>query len=451
MNISVIGLGKLGAPLAACYAACGHRVVGVDLNAESVALVNQGQPPVIEPELERLLREAQGRLTATTDTSAAIRDTELTFVVVPTPSQPDGSFSLRYVLQACRDIGLALRDKTARHTVVITSTVMPGATGGRIRAALEQHSGKRCGPDFGLCYSPEFIALGSVVRDLSRPDLVLIGESDPRAGDVVAAAILSLCNNDPPLRRTSFASAELAKLAINTFVTAKISFANMLAELCEQLPAADVDDVTTAVGLDSRIGMKYLKAGLGYGGPCFPRDNAALTALARSLQLPAPLPTAIDRVNQRQLSRLLELVSNELPAGGTVGILGLTYKPGSPVVEQSQGFELAEQLAERGVSLVLHDPLALDAALQRLPSDVKAASSPLDCARRADVLVLCLPCTDYFELGEELARREPCKPLTLIDCWRLFADQALPADVRYIGLGKHHGQPRLPAAATIAG
>jgi len=256
MRISVVGLGKLGAPLAACYAARGHTVVGVDLNEESVRLVNQGLPPVDEPDLERLLRESRGRLSATTDLALAVLQTELTFVVVPTPSKPSGAFSLRFVLRAARTIGRAIKDKPSRHTVVITSTVMPGATDGKVRATLERYSGKQCGRDFGLCYSPEFIALGSVVRDLSRPDLILIGESDPQAGDLVAEAVLSLCDNEPPVRRTSFASAELAKLAINTFVTAKISFANMLAELCEHLPAADVAAVTTAVGLESRVGPK---------------------------------------------------------------------------------------------------------------------------------------------------------------------------------------------------
>jgi UDPglucose 6-dehydrogenase len=451
MRISVVGLGKLGAPLAACYAARGHTVVGVDLNEESVRLVNQGLPPVDEPDLDRMLCESEGRLSATTVLASAMLQTELTLVVVPTPSRPSGAFSLRFVLQAARTIGQAIKDKRSRHTVVITSTVMPGATGGKIRATLERHSGKQCGTDFGLCYSPEFIALGSVVRDLSNPDLILIGESDLQAGDLVAEAVLSLCDNAPPVRRTSFASAELAKLAINTFVTAKISFANMLAELCEQLPAADVDAVTAAVGLDSRIGPKYLKAGLGYGGPCFPRDNAALTALARSLRLPAPLPVATDRVNQRQLSRLVELVHDELPAGGTVGILGLTYKPGAPILEQAQGFELAEMLAERGVPLVVHDPLAVEAALQQLPAGVQAASSPSECARNSDVLVVCLPCPEFFELSDVLAGRSESHPLALIDCWRLFADQPLAASVRYIGVGRNDGRRGQASATAIQG
>ena len=181
-TVSVIGLGKLGSPLAACVAAKGFRVIGVDIDARKVEDLNRGRPPVFEPQLEDTIRASAGRISAIQDVEAAVAASEITFIVVATPSEPDGNFSLRYVLASCEAIGRALRSKASRHLVVLTSTVMPGSTGGIVRETIEKASGKQVGRDFGLCYNPEFIALGSVIRDLLNPDFLLIGESDPQSG-----------------------------------------------------------------------------------------------------------------------------------------------------------------------------------------------------------------------------------------------------------------------------
>src|SRR5713226_2644794 len=181
-SVSVIGLGKLGSPMAACFAACGFAVHAVDLNPQKVNAINRGVPPVHEPGLVELLAEAAGRVFASKDIEAAVSASDVTFVVVATPSEPDGGFSLRYAIPSCESIGRALRTKSAYHVVAITSTVMPGSMSGPIKSALERASGKRCGVDFGLCYNPEFIALGTVIRDFYYPDFLLIGESDARAG-----------------------------------------------------------------------------------------------------------------------------------------------------------------------------------------------------------------------------------------------------------------------------
>jgi len=279
-SISIVGLGKLGSPLAACFAARGFYVWAVDGDAQKIEALNRGIPPVQEPGLAELLRESQGRLKAIQDMERAVRDSEATFIVVGTPSEPSGGFSLRNVLPTCEAIGRAVRAKQAFHLVVLTSTVMPGSTGGDVKAALERASGKRCGENFGLCYSPEFVALGTVIRDFYFPDFLLIGESDPRSGEMLAELYQRVCKNSPTAARMNFINAEITKLAVNTFITTKISYANMLARLCERLPEADVNVVTDTLGLDSRIGPKYLKGAVSYGGPCFPRDNRALAALA---------------------------------------------------------------------------------------------------------------------------------------------------------------------------
>jgi UDPglucose 6-dehydrogenase len=185
-SLSVIGLGKLGAPMAACLAARGFSVDAVDSDSKKVDAIGRGVPPVHEPGLEELLRESNGRISASRDIEGAVYASDATFVVVATPSEPDGGFSLRYVLPSCQAIGCTLATKKTFHLVVLTSTVMPGSTGGVIKAALERASGKRCGVDFGLCYSPESIALGTVIRDFYNPDFLLIGESDPRSGEILS-------------------------------------------------------------------------------------------------------------------------------------------------------------------------------------------------------------------------------------------------------------------------
>src|SRR3954452_19942086 len=334
MKISISGLGKLGAPMAAVMAHKGNVVVGVDLNPAYVTAIQQGRPPVNEPGLAEMILQNRERLSATLDYDEAIAATEVTFIIVPTPSGTDGTFSLRYVMSAAEKIGAALRRKNGWHVVVLSSTVMPGSTGGKLLPALEAYSGKKCGVDFGLCYNPEFIALGSVIRDMLQPDMILIGESEKRSGDTLEQLYRSVCESGPRIQRMNYVNAELTKLSVNTFVTTKISYANMLTQICETLPGADVDVVTSALGCDSRIGPKYLKGGLGYGGPCFPRDNIAFSAMARTNGVPALLAEATDAMNKPQAPGLAEIILSRLPQGGTAGILGLSYKPNTEVIDE---------------------------------------------------------------------------------------------------------------------
>lgn len=420
--------------MVACFAAKGHRVIGVDVNERFVRLINECKPPVAEPGLEDLLKQSGGRLSATTDVVQAVGQTEVTFLIVPTPSEANGAFSLKYVLGAAKSVGQALKQKDTYHLVVLTSTVMPGATGGQLLPALESLSGKRCREDFGLCYSPEFISLGSVIRDFLNPDFLLIGESDPRAGELLASVSQGVCENKPPVARMSFVNAELTKLALNTYVTTKISYANMLAQMCERLEGGDVDAVTSALGLDSRIGRKYLKGSLGYGGPCFPRDNLALAALARSLNIPAPLPEATDQINQHQVPRLQRYVMTHLPAGGRVGILGVSYKPQTNVIERAQGLELAQALLADHVPVLIYDPCAADVARAVLTGPVHITAKLSDCVRAADVLVICTPCKEFQAISnQDLTRSQG--PATVLDCWRLLDRARVSAVCNYLAIG----------------
>jgi UDPglucose 6-dehydrogenase len=441
--MSVIGLGKLGAPMAACFAAKGFTTVGVDLNPTFVEAINSGQAPVFEPGLAEMIAEGRACLTATSDTRSAVAETDATFMIVPTPSNEDGGFSLEYVLAACELVGAALREKDGYHLVVLTSTVMPGATGGPVRKALEDASGKRAGEDFGLCYSPEFIALGSVIRDFLHPDFLLIGESDEKAGATLADIYRRVVTNDPPVARLNFVNAELAKISVNTFVTTKIAFANMLARICEQLPEASVDQVTSALGMDSRIGAKYLRGAISYGGPCFPRDNIALAALARELGAPAFVAEATDAANRDGIQRLAQLVVERLPQGGTAAVLGLAYKPNTDVIEESPGLHLVRTLAEDGVDVVAFDPAANRAAERALDgSGVRFADSIEACVRDADVVVITTAWQEFAGIDPALFDRDGDRR-TVIDCWRVLTPEQLAGIATYVALGEGAKAPAI--------
>ena len=440
MKISVVGLGKLGAVMAAVFADKGNTVIGVDLNPEYVKAFNQGVSPVEETDLGAMVARNRARLSATGHSEAAVMETEATFIIVPTPSASDGTFSVTYVMAALEPIGRALARKTEFHLVVLCSTVMPGSTEEMVRQSLEDLSGKKAGVDFGLCYNPEFIALGSVIRDMLNPDMILIGESDARSGQMLVDLYSSVCENKPAFRRMSPVNAEIAKISVNTYVTTKISYANMLAEMCERLPGADIDVVTGAIGSDSRIGRKYLKGALGYGGPCFPRDNVAFAALADRLGVEATLARATQNVNQRQAPRLGKLMQAMLGEGGTAGVLGLSYKPETGVIEESQGIAVARYLLEQGIPVVVYDPAAMGAARAVLQGPVQFASSAAECAQASDVVAIVAPWKEFENLRPEHLNHKGGRP-AVIDCWRILPRDEFSkvADYVMLGCGPEHG------------
>ena len=497
-SVSVVGLGKLGACIAACFADKGFEVVGSDVSSHTVELVNQGRPPVTEPGLAEMLARSRGRLRATQDAGEAVHATDATFIVVPTPSNDEGGFSISYVIDAARSIsrrvpparpsnvdaarsiGRALRDKKGYHLVVLTSTVLPGSTEYGMVPVLELESGKRCGEDFGVCYSPEFIALGQVIRDFLNPEFLLIGEFDARSGEKLSAIYKSVCDNDPSVARMSLVNAELTKISVNAYVTMRISFANMVAALSEQLPGGDVDTVTGALGFDTRIGSRYLKGAVAYGGPCFPRDNQALAYLARQLGQKASLAEAVHAFNESTNQRLAERVLELVPEGGSVAVLGLSYKPDSNVIEEAAGFLLVRSLVEAGARVTVHDPMAMDAVRQVLGDSVAYASGVADAVQGKDVVVIAIlgrflgvglverlsrvtssgrliPEVDGLRFVAILAvvlthvgQDDLPRSTVVDDAWRMLRKQAAAAAApNYIGLGLGEDNQRL--ARALAG
>ncbi len=384
------------------------------------------------------VRDPQTKLPLETrDYRYAVLNSDITFVVVPTPSNADGAFSLDNVCAAMEPIGRVLRTKNEYHLIVLTSTVLPGSTELVVKPLLEQASGKQSGSGFGLCYSPEFIALGSVLRDFLNPDLLLIGECTPDAGERLAAFYRNVLRIEAPVARMAPVNAELAKIALNAYVTTKITFANLLAEICERLPGGDVDAVTQALGLDRRVGSKYLKGALGYGGPCFPRDNHAPARLLEEMGISAELPRTVDRLNRCHLGRVVAMVERIAPGKPQrVVVLGLAYNPDTNVVEESQGIAIAGQLAEGGYDVTVFDPVATDAAKKMLGDAVQYPNSVLDCVRDAAIIVLV---TDWPEFHSVSYQTSTCVPRpVIIDGWRVLRPSAESLDglsYRAVGIG----------------
>ncbi len=434
MNISFVGLGKLGLCSAVCFAAKGHHVFGVDNNAALIAELLAGGCPISETGLGALLDASRGNLRFSTASARAVHEADITLIIVPTPSGPDGAFSNQYIEAVLQELAPALREKDGFHIIDIISTVMPGSCDKVFRPMLEQLTGKTCGRDFGLVYNPEFIALGSVIRDFLNPDMVLIGTSDEYSGNTVRDLYASIVDSTPQYAIMNLVNAEIAKLALNCFVTMKISFANELAALCSRTSGANVDEVTRALGADSRIGPKYLQGGLGFGGPCFPRDNRAMQHYAATKGLTLHLSPAVTRVNAEGVDQLFAVFTRLVPRPGPVALLGLAYKPGTHIIEESPAIILAQRLVDAGYALRLHDPLAVKLASQELKGLGQLCDSPYQAAEGARIVALMTQWPEYASLDwsrlEQAAGPEPW----LMDCWRMAREETFHR-FAYLALG----------------
>ncbi len=373
---------------------------------------------------------------ATEDYEQAILNSDASFIAVATPGLTDGTFSNEYLKIALHKIGSALKKKKRYHLVAVTSTVMPQTTEQIAKLILEKMSGKRCGVGFGLVYNPGFVALGNVIYDFLNPDFILIGEMHEKDGDIIEEIYKKTCENNPRFARMSPLNAEIAKISLNCYITTKITFANSLAAICEKVKGADAHIITKALGLDSRIGSKYIKPGLGYGGPCFPRDNIVFSTFVRRLKMKAKLAETVDEVNRDQLSRVMnkikEILSSMNKRKGVprIGVLGLSYKPNTPVVEDSQALRIVQLLLNEDYHVSVYDPQAQENANSILGDTVRYAENKYDCFSNVDLGVIAVPWDEFRRIDFKKLN----KNIVLLDCWRLLKD-IKGANIRYLGVG----------------
>lgn len=441
--LTVVGLGYVGSTLASVAAYNGFRVYGVDVVLEKVELMNKGVPPVLEPGLNGLLKEALGRglFKATMDFKEAVGNADLVFITVGTPSMPDGSINLKYVESAARSIGRVLRGDAYR-VVVVKSTVVPGTTRCLVKKNLEEESGLKAGRDFGLCMNPEFLREGSAVHDLLNPERVIIGEFDRHSGDVLEAFYREFYRDKPnvPILRVSLETAEMIKYANNAFLATKISFINTIANICEFVPGCDVVEVAKALGLDSRISPRFLDAGLGYGGSCFPKDVKALIAFARDKGYDPFLLRAVEEVNRLQPYRAIKLCKKLLGNlnGRKIAVLGLSFKPNTDDIREAVSLKVIEGLLSEGAKVTVYDPAAMGNVKKVLGSKVEYASSARECIRGADCAIVVTEWDEFKQLKPEDFLNLMRVP-ALVDGRRvfdpkLFAEKGVKLEA--IGLGK---------------
>lgn len=429
-GIAVFGLGKVGLTLTACLVRAGHNVIGVDLSQETVAAVNDLTIHTNEPGvLERLREASRGTLKATVDPVEAVSQSDVSFVIVPTASNTLGGFSNRYVLAACREIGRALRTCDHPHTVAVVSTMMPGSSESQVIPLLERESGRKIGHGLGFAYNPSFIALGEIVKGIEQPDYVLLGEADPASGERILSIHRTMAaGNSPPIARMAPIEAEIAKIASNTHETMRVSFANMLLSICAEVPRANVDRITEA--LSHRMGKRFFKGALPYGGPCWPRDNQALSAFMDMIGAPSALPRTVDSFNADYGRYVLRKILDIAPPGSRVGIFGLAYKPGTPHIDCSYSVDLIRWLKAENRSVSVWDPEAMDEVRRVMGDAAFYCENAEECLRYSDTVVVALPLASLSATDWKAA-----KSTTVLDCWRVLSKDA-QADVgRYVPLG----------------
>jgi UDPglucose 6-dehydrogenase len=432
MNICMVGTGYVGLVTGACLADFGMNVICVDKDAEKIAALQRSEIPIYEPGLEEIVsrNERAGRLRFTTDLKASIESSLAIFIAVGTPPRPDGSPDLTFVRQVAEAIAAHMNG----YKVVVTKSTVPTGTGKMIEQVIREGNGRH---DFSVVSNPEFLREGSAVSDFLRPDRIVIGTNDARAVEVLKEIYGPLYLIETPFLITDVASAELIKYASNGFLAVKVSFINEVARLCE-LMGADVHDVAKGMGLDRRIGSKFLHPGPGFGGSCFPKDTAAAADLARQYGYTFQIIEATMRVNAETKARMIEkIAAAEGPlAGKTAAVLGLSFKPETDDIRESPALAVVEGLKKAGAKIRTFDPAAMPGT-RALHPDLHYARDAYDCAAGADFLVLATEWNEFRAL--DLTRLSGLlKSRTMIDLRNVYDPKEMrAAGWKYVSVGRN--------------
>ncbi|MDP6459782.1 MAG: UDP-glucose/GDP-mannose dehydrogenase family protein [Candidatus Hydrothermarchaeota archaeon] len=362
MKISIVGTGYVGLVTGACFAELGHSVVCMDVNEERVKKINAGIPPIYEENLEDMLERSinVGRIRATVDVREAVMDSEVSFISVGTPSGLLDYIDLKYIDEVSKGIGEVMKEKKDYHLVVVKSTVVPGTTEHSVLPLLEKHSGKKAGDDFGLAMNPEFLREGKAIEDFMKPDRIVIGGIDERSTVVLEELYKAF---DCPIMKTNPRTAEMIKYSTNSFLVTKISFINEIGNICKQL-GINVYEVAKGLGMDSRVSPKFLNAGLGFGGSCFPKDVKALVGKAKEVYYRPIILNAALELNETQPLRMVELLEIKMNSltNMDVVVLGLAFKPGTDDMREAPAIKIIQNLLKRGARVHAADPEAVDEA-----------------------------------------------------------------------------------------
>ena len=441
----MIGSGYVGLVSGACFADFGHHVTCVDKDAEKIEALERGKMPIFEPGLEDIVAAnvAAGRLAFTTDVAASVAGADVVFIAVGTPSRRgDGHADLAYVHAAAREIAAAVRG----FVVVATKSTVPVGTGDEIERIIREANPAA---DVAVVSNPEFLREGAAIDDFKRPDRILIGMEDERARDVMTEVYRPLYLNQAPLLFTSRRTAELAKYAANAFLAMKITFINEIADLCEVVDA-DVQGVAQAIGLDKRIGPKFLHAGPGFGGSCFPKDARALVKTGHDQGSPLRLietTVAINEQRKRAIARKIIAACGGTVRGKAIGLLGLTFKPNTDDMREASSLSIIQALQDAGAKVAAYDPAGMEAA-RSLVEGVTFGTSPYDVATDAAALVIVTEWNAFRALDFDRLRETMADPL-LVDLRNVYDPREVARHgFRYVGVGRPLGAVGLTIAVA---
>ncbi|MES5487428.1 UDP-glucose/GDP-mannose dehydrogenase family protein [Bradyrhizobium sp. INPA03-11B] len=423
MKIAMVGTGYVGLVSGACFADFGHQVVCVDKDAGKIEALKRGKIPIYETDLDKLVETntAAGRLTFTTELAGAVGDADAVFIAVGTPSRRgDGHADLSYVYAAAKEIGAALK----KFTVVVTKSTVPVGTGDEVERLIRETSPDA---DFAVASNPEFLREGAAIQDFRHPDRIVVGTEDERAKKVMGEVYRPLYLNQAPILYTARRTAELIKYAANAFLATKITFINEIADLSERV-GANVQEVARGIGLDNRIGTKFLHAGAGYGGSCFPKDTRALfkTALDHDVQLKiveATL-TANDNRKRAMARKVANVLGGEL-RGKTIGVLGLTFKPDTDDMREAPSIPLINGLIDFGAKVRAYDPVGMEQARKELP-EIEYSTDAYECARQADALVIVTEWRQFRALDLKRIKQEMKHPV-VVDLRNIYRPDEMAA------------------------
>ncbi|MDH2900688.1 MAG: UDP-glucose/GDP-mannose dehydrogenase family protein [archaeon] len=445
-TVSVIGLGYVGLTTAVVFAKNGIPVVGYEIDPKRAQKIREGAVPFEEPMVKELLKESLKAGTFKVDEKIS-KLSDIVFLTVGTPSDKrDGGIDLTFVKSVSKMIGEVLRssDKLVDYPVVVVkSTVVPGTTENTVKPIIEEASGKKVGCDFGLAVNPEFLKEGAAVQDMFEPDRIVIGEFDKRSGDTLERFYQWFYEKKmPPVVRTNLVNAEFIKYASNAFLATKISFINSIANIAQKTPGADVSIIAEGIGLDNRIGRKFLNAGLGYGGSCFPKDVRALIAFSKQARYSPVLLDAVDSINQNQGSVAVKMIDEVFEGNGgskgkTIAVLGLAFKPNTDDIREAVSIRIIKQLLSSGAKLKVYDPVAMPNVEMEFGNSLTYSKSSLEAIEDSDCAIIVTE-WDEFKKLEPKDYFERMKTPIIIDGRRIYDSEKFGKALKFkaIGLGQ---------------
>ena len=441
-KIAIHGTGFIGLVSGCCFAIKGFKTINTTFNKENFNKINQGISPFYENGLSKLLKEAieSGNFRCDIGREKAVLESDISMIAVGTPMRKDNSIDLKYMEQTARQLGQALKKKNDYHLIVVRSTVVPGTTEKLVGKLIEEESGKKMGDEFGLCMQPEFLAEGRSILDTMEPDRVVIGELDTHSGDILQELYEGFYDDhlhNCPIIRLNLQTAELVKYGNNCLLSTKISYANEMSRIAELVPGIDVTQVMRAVGLDYRISERFLGAGVGFGGSCFPKDVNAIISFAKSHGYQPHLFPAVLQINDEQALHVVELLQEEISdlTNKRIALLGLSFKPGTNDMRYAPSIRIAQRLIEEGALVIGYDPVAEEEAQKVLGDSILYADTIHDAIKNADAAIIATEWDDIASIQSEEFKTHMKTPI-IIDGRRVYDPKTYQRDLQLRSIGR---------------